>query len=263
MFSTQVGLWAAGLCQLLPGLYQFRLNFLLDFPLTVFVALSFWCLTVWRGKHQIAAHKVAKPWWWAIAFGITLGVALLVKQTALFFLFVPIFWVAGETLVKRKWQQLLQLITALLVSLAVCGAWYRFNWLFVLTTGKRATIDSAIAENDPALNTVAAWTYYWQILPAQVSWLLLLVPIVGLLLYGAKRSRKRQQRQSSEHHTLTQTNLETASNKDPLPLSSRWVWLAVFWIGSYLLSSLNINKDSRYVLPYLPVVALFLPTIAL
>jgi hypothetical protein len=35
-------------------------------------------------------------------------------------------------------------------------------------------------------------------------------------------------------------------------------WLAVFWVGAYLINSLNINKDDRYVLPYLPVLSIFL-----
>jgi len=45
------------------------------------------------------------------------------------------------------------------------------NWLVVLTSGKRATIDAGY---DPALNTLEAWTYY-----LQSSFMLLLVPIVG------------------------------------------------------------------------------------
>jgi len=228
LFSIEVGLWAALLCQLFPAFYQLRLDFLLEFPLTAAVMLSFWCLTVWRSEKT---QKV-KSWLWAIAFGISLGLALMVKQTTVFFMPIPIIWV-GVTIIKRRlWGKLLQLVTSLGVMLIVCGAWYRANWLFVLTTGKRATIDSAIAENDPALNTIGAWTYYWQVLPIQVSWLLLIVPIVGLLLY--KRS------------------LFTEKQKDSFG------WLAVFWIGAYFLSSVNINKDSRYALPYLPVVALFL-----
>ncbi len=222
LFSVEVGLWAALLCQLFPAFYQLRLDFLLDFPLTAAVALSFWCLTVWRGRK---AH-----WLWAAAFGVSLGVALLVKQTTLFFLLIPTIWVGVEIIKLRLWMRLLQLLGALGAALLVCGSWYQVNWLFVLTTGKRATIDSAIAENDPALNTLGAWTYYWQVLPTQVSWLLLIVPIVGLLLYG--RSIKK--------------------SKDS------FCWLAIFWVGAYLLYSLNVNKDSRYVLPYLPVVAIFL-----
>lgn len=41
LFSVEVGLWAAGLCQLLPGIYQYKLDFLLDYPLTALVMLSF------------------------------------------------------------------------------------------------------------------------------------------------------------------------------------------------------------------------------
>ena len=37
-----------------------------------------------------------------------------------------------------------------------------------------------------------------------------------------------------------------------------WIWLGVFLIGGYLLSSLNINKDARYILPLLPVLSLVL-----
>ncbi len=227
LFSVEVGLWAALLCQLFPAFYQLRLDFLLDFSLTAVVTLSFWCLTVWRSR------KTQKSGWlWAIAFGVFLGVALLVKQTTILFMLVPITWVTVVVIKRRFWGKLLQLVTSLGVMLVVCGGWYRVNWLFVLTSGKRATIDSAIAENDPALNTIGAWTYYWQVIPFQVSWLLLIVPIVGLLIY--------------------QRSLFTDKQKDSFR------WLAIFLVGAYILSSVNINKDSRYALPYLPAIALFL-----
>lgn len=234
LFSVEVGLWAAGLCQILPSLYQSRLDFLLDYPLTSAVTLSFFCLTVWKNIKTAKTQRAQRSsWLWAAAFGISFGLALLVKQTALFFLLTPILWVVVAIIRRRSWQRLLQLIGGLLLSVAVFGFWYRTNWLLVLTSGKRATVDSAIAEGDPALNTLAAWTYYWKILPNQVSWLLLLVPIVGLLLYWKRRKK-------------------ISSYLSPL------VWLGVFWIGAYLLCSLNINKDARYVLPYLPIVSLFL-----
>ncbi|NEO49589.1 MAG: tetratricopeptide repeat protein, partial [Moorea sp. SIO4A3] len=35
-------------------------------------------------------------------------------------------------------------------------------------------------------------------------------------------------------------------------------WLGVFIVGGYLLCSLNINKDARYILPLVPVLSLFL-----
>ena len=68
LFSAEVGLWAAGLCQLIPALYRLRLDFLLDYPLAAVVTLSFWCLTVWRarGKRLEASKRILdfECWIW-------------------------------------------------------------------------------------------------------------------------------------------------------------------------------------------------------
>ncbi|MEW5856607.1 MAG: glycosyltransferase family 39 protein, partial [Cyanobacteriota bacterium] len=245
LFSIEVGLWAAGLCQLLPGIYQYRLDFLLDYPLTAVVTLSFFCLTVWRNCRTAEERRMQpREWFWAAAFGLSLGLALMVKQTALFFLLTPILWVGFGTIRHRAWGRLAQLVAGLLLSVLVFGPWYRTNWLLMLTAGKRATVDSAIAEGDPALNTLDAWTYYWKILPYHLSWPLLLIPIVGLLIYSIKKLKT--QKENSSTFNFSFLSFDSIA------------WLAVFWLGAYLLGSLNINKDSRYVLPYLPVVALFL-----
>nr|WP_199329074.1 glycosyltransferase family 39 protein [Coleofasciculus sp. FACHB-1120] len=246
LFSIEVGLWAAGLCQLLPGIYQYRLDFLLDYPLTAVVTLSFFCLTVWRNCPTVEAQRThrTREWVWAAAFGLSLGLALMVKQTALFFLLSPILWVGFGTIRHRAWGRLAQLVAGLLLSVLVFGPWYRTNWLLMLTAGKRATVDSAIAEGDPALNTLDAWTYYWKILPYHLSWPLLLIPIVGLLIYSIKKLRT--QNENSSIFNFSFLNFNSIA------------WLMVFWVGAYLLGSLNINKDSRYVLPYLPAVGLFL-----
>jgi 4-amino-4-deoxy-L-arabinose transferase-like glycosyltransferase len=195
-------------------------------------------LTIWRFLGTAQTQRTRrKEWFWAVIFGLSFGASVMVKQTALFFLLIPILWVSVETIKAKKWERLAQIITGALVSFLVFGPWYRTNWLLILTSGKRATVDSAIAEGDPPLNTLAAWTFYWQDLPYIVSWVLLLVPIVGLLIYYVKAKAK---------------------NPKAKVLNPNLSWLAVFWIGSYLLCSLNINKDTRYVLPYLPVLAVFL-----
>ncbi len=248
LFNRQVGLWAAAICVLLPGLYRFRLQFLLDFPLTAAITFCFYCLTMWRKNPPLPPprgenkRKEGKVWslsplsfFWLIAFGISLGLSILVKHTTVLFLFTPIVWLAIGAVRQKAWGRLGQLAGALLLSVAVFGPWARTNWLLILTGGKRATVDSAIAEGDPALNTIDAWIYYAQHLPKHVSWPLLLVPLVGLILYW----RRRQESSSIFHIDSCR-------------------WLAVFWVGAYLINSLNINKDDRYVLPYLPVLAIFL-----
>ncbi|WP_016872408.1 glycosyltransferase family 39 protein [Chlorogloeopsis fritschii PCC 9212] len=285
LFNSTVGLWAAALCQVIPALYVLRLNFLLDYPLTSAVTFSFFCFTLWqvtlkkvegnsdkgtRGQgveggeelirvnsspfspSSLSSSSVAPPpLLLAAVFGLSLGLALLVKQTALFFLFTPIAWVGFTSLRQRRWGQLAQLLGALLLSTLVFAPWYRANWLLILTSGKRATIDSAIAEDDPPLNTLEAWTYYWHHLPAQVSWPLLLIPIFALLLYwGLTAVDDAKTRRGGDAEKLSKI----------FPVSPAWSlkWLAIFWIGAYLLSSLNPNKDDRYVLPYLPVLTVFL-----
>lgn len=260
LFNPQVGLWAAGLCLLLPVLYQVRLDFLLDYPLTALVTLSFWCLTVWRTRGQrdkgtrgfgtsssvnpqFPIRLLAIDFFWVVAFGISFGLALLTKQTALFFLLVPILWVGIESILNRAWRRLLELVGGLLLSIWVCGSWYRTNWLLILTSSKRATIDSAMIKGEAPLNSLDAWTFYGKHLPEMVSWPLLLVPIVGLLLYWGRVVIRKDGKMG-----------RWGENSPSAPL----MWLAGFWVGAYLLSSLNINKDLRYVAPYLPVVSLFL-----
>ena len=259
LFSDTVGLWAAALCQVMPGIYRYRLEFLLDYPLAAVVTLCFFCLTLWfftgyRGinprKHQSNLTNTSPPLplppsppplIFAAIFGLSFGVALMIKQTALFFLITPIIWVVITTIRQRLWGRLLQLIGAIALSTLVFGWWYRTNWLLILTSGKRATVDSAIAEGEAPLNTLSAWTFYWHQLPSQVSLPLLLVPIFALLLYWGKAEAMR--RKEGEEGV-------------ELPIALRW--LAVFLIGSYFLSCLNPNKDFRYVLPYLPVLSVFL-----
>ena len=268
LFNRQVGLWAAAICVVLPGLYRFRLQFLLDYPLTAAITLTFFCLTMWKKESGSSAadyvtdvtnrtqlekrtnKKYKSPpsptsptpplspssFFWSIAFGISLGLSILVKHTTVLFLFTPILWLAVGAVRQKAWGRLAQLAGALLLSVVVFGSWAKTNWLLILTGGKRATFDSAIAEGDPALNTINAWIYYGKHLPEQVSWPLLLIPLVGLLIFYG---RNRQDRLSIFY-------LKSCR------------WLAVFWVGAYLINSLNLNKDDRYVLPYLPVLSIFL-----
>ncbi|OCQ97260.1 glycosyl transferase [Oscillatoriales cyanobacterium USR001] len=248
LFNRQVGIWAVIICLLFPSIYRFRLQFLLDYPLTTTVTFSFYCLTMWktatdprRGKAEINQEnaKLSHSLFWAIAFGISLGLSILVKQTTVLFLFTPILWVGISIIYQKAWGRLTQLAASLLIAIAIFSPWVKTNWLLILTAGKRATIDSAIAEGDPALNTLDAWIYYWNKLPEQISWPLLLVPLAGLILYLIK-------------------NFKSSKINQNLLNFNSINWLLVFWVGAYLINSLNINKDSRYVLPYLPIVSIFL-----
>lgn len=235
LFTAQVGLLAAGLCVLMPRLVQIGLDYQLDYPSTALIIVSFGCLTVWRD-----AQKIWRQWLWMIAFGLSLGLALMTKQSALLFLLVPLVWVSLTTLWQRRWGRLLQLLVGAIATVAVMTPWLAVNWVFQFSILENTNTRSAALEGDPAINTLDAWIYYWRDLPIAVSWLLILVPLVGLCLWfwGLLPGRK---------STLA----------DDGTLAHRG-WLLLYFLGAYGLWSAIANKDPRYIAPYLPAVAIFL-----
>ncbi|MGL5197214.1 MAG: ArnT family glycosyltransferase, partial [Chroococcales cyanobacterium] len=267
LFNPKIGVWAAALCLMFPGLYHARLDFLLDFPLTALVTFSLYSLTLWKVTETLEVeswpspnsprHKISfflrspscQSWFWAVVLGLSVGLSLVIKQTALFFLITPIVWVIVTTIRDRSWMRFLQLMVAAFLTGLVMYPWYGTNWLLVFTGSKRAAIDAAIAEGDPAIHTLPAWTFYGKQLPHHVSWPFLLVPVAGFLFYWW---HSRGDRTSSPVTAELQNPVWRNNFKSPFK------WLAIFWVGSYVLFSLILNKDFRYVLPYLPVVALVL-----
>ncbi|NJL21545.1 MAG: phospholipid carrier-dependent glycosyltransferase [Leptolyngbyaceae cyanobacterium SM1_3_5] len=172
LWSDRTGVLAAILCVVIPSLYTNRLQYFMDFPVAAMVALSFYCLTLWRDE-----RSQLRQWIWAIAFGSSYGLAILTKQSALLFLIVPILWLLVRN--GRQWKRLLQLGSSFVVTLAIVLPWVTTNWLYQISAAFNSNVRSAIDEGDPPLNTIGAWTYYWQSLPRLVSWPLLILAIAG------------------------------------------------------------------------------------
>jgi 4-amino-4-deoxy-L-arabinose transferase-like glycosyltransferase len=236
LFNSQVGLWSGAICLLLPRLYTVRLQYLVDYPLTALVTAAFCCLTIWQST--VNRSNYTKGWYWAIAFGGCFGLAMLVKQTTLFFLFLPLVWILGKSLYQKYWLKITQVLLGLVLGILICGSWYRTNWVFVLSAFGNANTTPARLEGDPPLNTIQAWTHYWNDLPSAVSWVLLLVPIVGFLLHLPQLINRRLEANYRVYKSL--------------------LWLTIFFISAYLINSAFVNKDHRYIMPYLPVVSVFL-----
>jgi len=237
LFGPRVGLWAAGLCVLFPQFYTLRSQYFMDYPLAALTALSFWILTLWR-----RASSQRQQWTLGLGFGVCFGLALLMKQTALFFFIVPLIWVMGQALWKRSVGRIAQLISGLAIAFLMVLPWVRTNWVFQISAAFNANVRSAEIEGDPALTSLDAWTYYWQHLPPAVSYPLLIVPGIGLLLAacGVWRNQSRQR------------------PADSPPALSSLAWLGLFLAGAYGIWSALANKDARYVMPYLPVLSVVL-----
>ncbi len=235
LFSPQVGLWGAGLSMLFPRLYQTRLQFLIDTPLMTLTVLSFCCLTIWKLE-----KNRKQQWLWTVIFGFCWGLSLLTKQSVMFFLLTPLLWLGISYIFQGKWERILQLIISFIVSSLVWFPWYRTNWIYLFSTISNSNAIPASYEGDPPLNTLAAWTYYWQDLPSAVTWVLLLVPLVGLILNGLGKFPTNKQ------------EIEISKTRQGI------IWLAIYFIGSYLICSAIFNKDTRYIMSYLPILGIFL-----
>lgn len=227
--DRQVGLWAAVICVLMPNLYYWRLDYLLDWTVLTCTVVAFTALTIWRSRSQ-----QRQQWLWAILFGLAWGLGLMAKQNVMFFLFIPLVWVGFGRLWRRRWGQIAQLITSFIVSIPIWLPWYRTNFIYLFSTSHNANVTPGTMEGDPALNTLAAWTHYWQQLPESVSWVLLIVPLVGLLMYGWRDLRQ------------------------DVRIRQNLGWLLLYFSGSYLICSAIFNKDPRFIMPYLPIVAILL-----
>ncbi|WP_373481410.1 glycosyltransferase family 39 protein [Geminocystis sp.] len=255
-FNHKIALFACLLVQLIPALYVYRLEFLLDYPLTVIITFSFTCLSYW---YFTKANKLS--WYLSLLTGISLGLGIMLKQTFIFFLFFPICFAFISLLLYKKWEKLTQLITSFFIAIFIFFPWYRTNWLLIFTSGKRATIDSAILEGDPPLNTLEAWTFYGKVLPYLLSWHLFIIPLICLIYLVIKFYVQKSIKYKNIGYYLQtnfyQNTVNVKNNKYSLTFLIT-LWLFIFLIGGYLLSSLNVNKDARYILPLLPVLALIL-----
>jgi 4-amino-4-deoxy-L-arabinose transferase-like glycosyltransferase len=252
LFNREVGLLAAFICMVMPGMYVYRLQYLIDYPLTALVAASFCCLTLWREVNPLPSlpsktpksppllgEVLIKQWLWAIILGLCLGLSFMAKQAVIFFLFVPLVWTFFRNLWQRAWGRIAQLIAAFGIAGLIFFPWYSTNWIYFIGNYQSGIAAAAVREGDPPLNTLAAWIYYFQQLPHYYSLPLLVIPIAGLLL------------------SAIQVALSTRPVRKSTSLYSLY-WLALFLVSSYLLCSALVNKDTRYILPALPIFSIIL-----
>jgi len=249
LFGSRTGLWAAAIAAVLPGLYWFRIDYLLDYALAAIVLAGFASLTAWCD-----AQRLARQWFWALVFGLCCGLGFLTKQSYLFFLAFPLLWVAIALLRQRAWGRLGQAIAGAVVAIALCWPWYSTNWIFFIGTLTGSTNRGAVAEGDPALTSLAAWTYYAEQLPRALTWGLLLVPLVGFALRALARWKLLPPFADA---TDRESGVGNRDRQAPtLRIRAPLLWLLWFWGGAYAVNSAFFNKDLRYVMPYYAIAAL-------
>jgi 4-amino-4-deoxy-L-arabinose transferase-like glycosyltransferase len=188
----------------------------LDFPLIAAVTVSFAFLI------RADDFRVTR---YALAFGFSAGLGMLVKQTFAFFFVLPALYVVGRVLWTRDRRTIANLALATAVLILVASIWYAPHWQDVIAI-YRENQQAAVNENEAPLFTFDSnFFYIHALLSMQMQ-----VPLAVVFVLGLLYSFVRHFKQS-------------------LIL---YLWI----ISGIACFSLVANKDVRYTVPVLPAAAL-------
>jgi 4-amino-4-deoxy-L-arabinose transferase-like glycosyltransferase len=278
-FTPPLGLAAAGLCQLLPGLYRDRLTYSPTYLTATTVTLAITLLSWWWWRTNFRDYNPFQESW-----PIKRAVKTNLKQKR-WKRFLTFLWLRTQRqgkvlqgiLIRDRRSWLWVTLTGIALGLALLSSpkalfvlvvpWlglgvrllYRkriyglLQWTWGLMLAALLVMPwyqenwfwlIAIKEKTPTTIKISplnlkAWFFYPQLLPSLYSWLWFVIPLAGLIYWGIKSGFSLEK----VHHKLRSLKMESR-------------WLLLILMGGYGLCSLNGSKDASYITPLLPLMAL-------
>lgn len=211
------GLTAAFLFSAYPLAFDMATQSMIDLSLAAWVTLTFWCL--------IRSEKFSH-WSWSVLCGLSLGLGMLTKWTAVWYLFGPLVLAAWGA---YRAQNVRKVVVAIAVTTALILPWYLTNFFVLLVRLPK------LAAMSPASGyALPGWmNMFWYPLSLfeQINLVFVLFLIPGLIVFFWR---------------------------------PRLGEIMLWFFGSLLLFSLISNHNTRYFLPALPAAAVlsvsWLPT---
>ena len=198
---------------------------MVEYALMTVVILSIYCLARWQLRGGLSA---------ALALGVLVGFGMLLKVTFPLYVGVPALLVFGEAMrdVRSRRAALKALCVVAGVGAAIAALWYGRNWRSVIGFVAEGGFGNVARIFTRSLGE------YWRSVADDglgfLSTLVLASVVVGWSLAAAKGIRAAW---------IARQHLG--------------VWLA-WWIVPAVALSFAVNRDTRYVVPYLPAIALLL-----
>lgn len=215
----RAGLLAAFLVSMYPLIYGLSRQYLADVALTAVTAFAVFCL-FWSASFQRR--------WPSLILGVTIGVGVLTKWTFIVFLLGPLAIAVYLTLRQATRARLVNMLLAGAISLVIGLPWFLTNLEPLQAFLEFNRVLAAPQEGEAPIWTVASWIYYLRELTNQQMLLPFFLLFVGGVVLTLRRCRV-----------------------------NGYLWMLVAWIAvGYVASTLFINKDTRYTMPYLPAFAL-------
>jgi len=226
--DRRLGLLAALILAIAPGLAEHRVEFTLDLPLTGATTLALFTLYCWQRPGPEGGR-----WTQAIIASTSITASILIKQSALLVVVLPTIWAGLQALKERK--RCIQLFSGLGIAMIAILPWLQHNWITTLGGTQRAVIASAAEEGDPGPLQLESWIWYPRLLPRQIGGVVLGSGLAGFLQHFLKR----------RNHVGQQSNQGIC-------------WLTGSAICILAATSLSPNKDVRYIAPLLPLLSIIL-----
>ncbi len=217
LYSAETGLLAAMAVTSFPIITAQSRIYMLDLPITAMTALGIYALL----RTEYFQHRGA-----SIVFGLLAGLATLTKWTFLFFILLPLAYALAQTLTsENRSARLKNSLTAFAGWGIVALPWFIAHFSRLIFTSIKFGYSVGVREGDPEIFSASSLFYYATMLPIQILWPWLLLFLAGLVFYFRQDFKKN-------------------------PLLILWI------LGGYVILTLLRNKDGRYILPFLPAVAL-------
>ncbi|HEY5594309.1 MAG TPA: glycosyltransferase family 39 protein, partial [Nitrospiria bacterium] len=217
LHTPEIGLWAAIAVTSFPVITAQSRIYMLDLPITAMTALGMYA---WLRTEDFQRRGPS------VLFGLIAGLATLTKWTFLFFIFLPLLYAAMRGLrADDRSMRLKNGLAAFAVWGVVALPWFLTHFSRLIFTSVKFGYSVGIREGDPEIFSAGSLFYYATNLPSQlfIPWFLLF--LAGLIFYFRHDFKKN-------------------------PLLILWI------VGGYAILTLLRNKDGRYIMPYLPAVAL-------
>jgi len=192
----------------MPSVLLFENLVMLEIPT---LALSLVCVWLWMKYMREGSPR------WLYLFGVAAGCALLCKNNSVYLAFFCLF----SVIFSWRWKRLLNrhLPLALLLSAAIAGPFYVTTWLKA-----RVTVQANfVAEFHDLSHPFSHVTYYFEVLPSQLDWPILILAVAGMVTakYWA----------------------------DSQAATAMMAWMA----GCYVTFTIIGQKNPRYVFYWIPV----------
>jgi 4-amino-4-deoxy-L-arabinose transferase-like glycosyltransferase len=203
---------------------------MIDLALTAMVAWTLWLFCNGRPLDR-QAHLL----------GISFGLGMLAKWAYLFFILFPAVYSIyrnlkyGSVPVKRAWRSMGWMMFWIIL---LAAPWY-FRAAPKLMAKVPAQLSGEVAriEGDPALSSIRAYTTYAFDLEKYYTRLPLTILLaIGLCAFAGRWVQKTRSLRNSDR-------------------DSHWILLMICLVSAYVIMSLIANKDPRYIMPLIPVIA--------